>query len=60
MDESGVSLLQAFDAFVQEHRRCGMIDGSSEGPYVWLSCSCSGLIMRVLDHSSDFDGQTSR
>ena len=26
MDESGVSLLQAFDAFVQEHRRCGTLE----------------------------------
>jgi hypothetical protein len=49
MDESGESLLQAFDAFVQEHRRCGTIDGSSERRYVWLSCSCSGFIVRVLD-----------
>jgi len=51
MNESGVSLLQAFDAFVQEHRRCGTIEGSPEGPYIWLSCSCSARIVRVLNPS---------
>jgi hypothetical protein len=55
-----VELLLAFDAFLQEHRRCGTIDGSSEGLNVWLSCSCSGLIMRVLDQPSEFDPQISR
>jgi hypothetical protein len=53
MAEPAVELLQAFDAFVQEHRRCGTIDGSSEGRYVWLSCSCSAQITRVLDHPLD-------
>jgi len=36
------------DDHVQEHRRCGTIDGSCGGPYIWLSCSCSGLIIRML------------
>jgi hypothetical protein len=48
MGEPAVEFLLAFDAFLQEHRRCGTIDGSSEGPFVWLSCSCSGLIIRML------------
>jgi hypothetical protein len=51
MAESAVTLLLAFDAFLQEHRRCGMIDGSSEGPYVRLSCSGSARIVRVLNPS---------
>jgi len=29
MADSAVELLLAFDAFLEEHRRCGTIDGSS-------------------------------
>jgi len=55
MADPAVELLLAFDTFLQEHRRCGTIDGSPEGFYIWLRCSCSGLIIRVLDHPSDVD-----
>ena len=53
MAESAVELLLAFDAFLQEHRRCGTIDGPSEGRYVWLSCSCSGAIIRMFDSATE-------
>ena len=28
------------DAFLQEHRRCGELDGGLDGDTVWLVCSC--------------------
>jgi hypothetical protein len=38
-------LLSALVAFVREHQRCGDLDGCDNG-YVWLQCSCGGLIMQ--------------
>ncbi len=35
----------AFEAFVQEHQRCDVLDGGVDNGYVWLQCSCGGLIM---------------
>ena len=32
-------------AFVAEHQRCGELDGGRDNGYVWLDCSCGGLIM---------------
>ena len=34
------ALLAALDAFLQEHRRCGELDGGLDGDTVWLVCSC--------------------
>jgi len=34
------ALLSALDAFLQEHRRCGELDGGLDGDTVWLVCSC--------------------
>ena len=36
--------LEALVAFVGEHRRCGVLDGGRDNEYVWLQCSCGGLI----------------
>ncbi len=33
-------LLAALDAFVQEHRRCGELEGGADGERVWLACDC--------------------
>jgi hypothetical protein len=33
-------LLAALDAFVQEHRRCGELDGGGDHDVVWMSCDC--------------------
>jgi hypothetical protein len=30
-------LLAALDAFVQEHRRCGDLDGGVDGERVWMA-----------------------
>jgi hypothetical protein len=34
----------AFEVFVQEHRRCDVLDGGVDNDLVWLQCSCGGLI----------------
>jgi len=34
-------LIVAIDAFVQEHRRCGEL----EGGVVWMTCECSAEIV---------------
>jgi hypothetical protein len=39
-------VLNALVAFVAEHQRCGELDGGVDNGYVWLQCSCGGLIMQ--------------
>ena len=34
----------ALDAFYQEHRRCGELDGGVKGDRVWMTCSCGAVI----------------
>jgi hypothetical protein len=38
------ALLAALNAFMQEHRRCGELDGGVEGELVWMACDCGGAI----------------
>jgi hypothetical protein len=38
--------LSALVAFVAEHQRCGDLDSGRDDGYVWLQCSCGGLIMQ--------------
>jgi len=38
--------LAALVAFVAEHRRCGDLDSGTDNSYVWMQCSCGGLIMQ--------------
>ena len=38
-------LLVALDAFVQEHRRCGELDGGVDGERVWMACACGADIV---------------
>jgi hypothetical protein len=42
------SLLYALDAFYQEHRRCGDLDGGVEGDPVWMTCTCGVVLVRVV------------
>jgi hypothetical protein len=35
----------ALEAFVQEHQRCDVLDDGVDNGFVWLQCSCGGLIM---------------
>jgi hypothetical protein len=38
-------ILSALEAFVAEHRRCGVLDSGIDNGHVWFQCSCGGLIM---------------
>ena len=46
VDDGDPDVLHAFVAFVAEHRRCGDLDGGKDNGYVWLQCSCGGLLMQ--------------
>ena len=39
-------LFAALDAFLQEHRRCGDLDGGVDGDRVWMSCDCGAEILQ--------------
>ena len=40
-------LFAALDAFLQEHRRCGELDGVVEGDrVVWMACDCGATLAR--------------
>ena len=41
-------LLAALDAFVQEHRRCGDLDGGVERGRVWMACDCRADIVHPV------------
>jgi hypothetical protein len=38
-------VLGAFVAFVDEHKRCGDLDGGVDHGYVWLACSFGAQIV---------------
>ena len=33
-------VLSALNAFLQEHRRCGELDGGDHDGQVWMACDC--------------------
>ncbi len=41
-------LLAALDAFLQEHRRCGELDGGVDRERVWLACDCGAGIAHPI------------
>jgi hypothetical protein len=45
-----VTLLAALYAFLQEHRRCGELDGEVDDDRVWMTCTCGAAISRRIDH----------
>jgi hypothetical protein len=54
MAERPVDLLLAFDAFVQEHRRCGELEAGVEPAFVWMVCDCGAELRRsLLEPSKD-------
>jgi hypothetical protein len=40
--------LAAFDAFLQEHRRSGELDGGVDGWCAWMACDCGASMSRLL------------
>jgi len=42
-------LLRELEAFVQEHGRCGELDGGVEGDRVGMTCTCGAVIVRMLE-----------
>ncbi len=38
-------LLTPLDAFLQEHRRCGELDGGLDRGHVWMTCNCGADIV---------------
>ncbi len=42
----------ALVAFVQEHRRCGELDGGVEGERVWMACECGAQLVRAVERES--------
>jgi hypothetical protein len=41
-------LLVALDGFLQEHRRCGELDGGVDDEHVWMACDCRGGIAHPI------------
>jgi hypothetical protein len=44
-------VLTALDAFLQEHRRCGELDGGLDRGHVWMACDCGADIVQVVPPS---------
>ena len=39
-----LEMLAALNAFLQEHRRCGELDGGGDDGHVWMACECGASI----------------
>ena len=50
-------LLAALDAFMQEHRRCGELDGGVDGDRVWMVGDCGAGIAHPLAALVDSQGR---
>ena len=42
------TVLDDLNAFLQEHRRCGEMDGGVEDGRVWMTCECGAEMSRAL------------
>ena len=49
LDQRGVPLFDALQAFFQEHQYCGELEGGVEGDRVWMTCTCGAEIVRALE-----------
>jgi hypothetical protein len=45
-------VLAALETFLQEHRRCGDLDGGVEGERVWMSCDCGAAIVQPVENAA--------
>jgi hypothetical protein len=52
---SGPELLAALDVFLQEHRRCGDLDGGVDGGRMWMACDCVGGIAHPVKPAEPLD-----
>jgi ATP-dependent DNA ligase len=46
-------LLRALEAFLQEHRRCGDLDGGVKGDRVWMACDRAPAVLLSVRRLSD-------
>jgi hypothetical protein len=53
-------LLAALDAFLQEHRRCGELDGGVEDDRVWMACECGAGVVHLITLAEPLDGTAER
>lgn len=44
-------VLTALEALLQEHRRCGELDGGLESGRVWMACDCGADIVHPVEPS---------
>ena len=42
-------LLHGLAAFLQEHRRCGELNGGADEEWIWMTCTCRAVISRTLE-----------
>jgi len=53
-------LFAGLDAFVQEHRRCGELDGGVEDERVWMACDCGAGVGHPITPAEPLDGTGER
>jgi hypothetical protein len=41
-------VLSALKALLQEHRRCGELDGGGDEAHVWMACECGATIVHPI------------
>ena len=42
-------LLADMVAFLDEHRRCGEMDGGADEEWVWMTCTCGAGISQIRE-----------
>ncbi len=45
-------LLTDLDAFLQEHCRCGDLEGGVDDAVVWMACDCGAQLVRRVERES--------
>ena len=48
-------LLSALNAFLQEHRRCGELDGRGDDVRAWMACECGATIAHPIQPPESTD-----
>ncbi len=44
-----LELLAVLDAFLQQHRRCGVLDSDVDGDWVWMACYSGAAIAHRVE-----------